>query len=153
MQVLELKVPPPVIGLLIAVAMWGVSFGATFVEVPASIRAPVAVAIALAGVGIAISGARAFRRAKTTVNPLKPETTSFLATSGIYRFTRNPMYLGIALVLVAWAIFLYSVWALPGPLIFVLYITRFQIVPEERVLVGLFGATYSEYQAEVRRWL
>jgi protein-S-isoprenylcysteine O-methyltransferase Ste14 len=153
MQALELKVPPPVIGLLIAAAMWGVSLAATVVEVPTPIRVPVAIAIALAGVGTAISGARAFRRAKTTVNPLKPETTSFLVTSGVYRFTRNPMYLGTALVLVAWVVFLSFVWTLPGPLVFALYITRFQIVPEERVLIGLFGAPYSEYQARVGRWL
>ena len=153
MQALELKVPPPVIGLLIAAAMWGVSLAATVVEVPTPIRVPVAIAIALAGVGTAISGARAFRRAKTTVNPLKPETASFLVTSGVYRFTRNPMYLGLLMVVLGWAAFLCSALALLGPVAFVAYITRFQIVPEERVLIGLIGATYSEYQARVRRWL
>ena len=63
------------------------------------------------------------------------------------------MYVGLTLVLIGWAAFLCSAWALPGPVVFVLYITRFQIVPEERVLAGKFGAAYAQYTARVRRWL
>jgi protein-S-isoprenylcysteine O-methyltransferase Ste14 len=84
---------------------------------------------------------------------LKPEATSSLVTSGVYRFTRNPMYVGLALVLLAWAVFLSSAWTMLGPLTFILYMTRFQIMPEEKVLSGMFGAAYSAYQAKVRRWL
>jgi len=73
--------------------------------------------------------------------------------AGIYRFTRNPMYVGLALVLLGWAALLSSPWALLGPLVFVLYINRFQIAPEERVLSAKFGAAYTEYIARVRRWL
>jgi protein-S-isoprenylcysteine O-methyltransferase Ste14 len=153
MNALELKIPPPVVALLIAAAMWGISLATLSAEVSAPIRVVAAIAIALAGVGIAISGTIAFRRARTTVNPLKPETTSSLVTSGVYRFTRNPMYVGLALLLLAWAAFLSSALALLGPLVFILYISRFQIVPEERVLSGMFGAAYSTYQAKVRRWL
>ena len=112
-----------------------------------------AVSIALAGAGVAMAGALAFRRARTTVSPLKPQTTSSLVTSGVYRFTRNPMHVGLALVLLAWAVFVSSPWAFLGPMRFILYITRFQIVPEERALSGLFGAAYSAYRARVRRWL
>ena len=153
MRALELKVPPPLVALLIAAAMWGISLATPLADVPARIRLGAAIAIALAGVATAISGVAAFRRAKTTVNPLKPETSSSLVTSGIYRLTRNPMYVGLALVLIAWAVFLSSAWTFPGPLAFALYITRFQIMPEERVLLGMFGETYSAYQAKVRRWL
>ena len=153
MRALELKIPPPVIALLIAAAMWGISLATPLADVPARIRLAATIAIALAGVATAISGVAAFRRAKTTVNPLKPETSSTLVTSGIYRVTRNPMYVGLALVLLAWAVFLSSAWTLLGPLVFALYMNRFQIVPEERVLLGMFGAAYSAYQAKVRRWL
>ena len=153
MSALELKIPPPAVALLIAGTMWGASLAAPMAYMPEGIRVLAAMAIAIAGVATAISGVIAFRRARTTVNPLKPETSSSLVTSGIYRFTRNPMYAGLTLVLLGWAVFLPSAWTLLGPLVFVLYMTRFQIVPEERALAGLFGAIYSEYQAKVRRWV
>jgi protein-S-isoprenylcysteine O-methyltransferase Ste14 len=152
MNDLELKVPPPVVALLVAAAMWGGSLLAPSVGVSACVRVGAAIAIALAGVAIAVSGAVAFRRAGTTVNPMQPEATSSLVSSGIYRLTRNPMYAGLALVLVAWAIFLSSAWALLGPVFFVFYITRFQIRPEERALAKIFGAAYLDYRARVRRW-
>jgi protein-S-isoprenylcysteine O-methyltransferase Ste14 len=95
-------------------------------------RVTTAIAIAMAGIVIAILGVIALRRAKTTVSPLKPEATSSIVTSGVYGFTRNPMYLGLALALLAWAVFVSSAWALLGPVAFVLYMNRFQIIPEER---------------------
>jgi protein-S-isoprenylcysteine O-methyltransferase Ste14 len=153
MRALELKIPPPIVALLIAAAMWGVSLATAVTPITADIRLVATIAIAITGVAMAIAGVASFRRARTTVHPLRPETTSSLVTSGVYRFTRNPMYVGLALVLLAWAVFLSSAWSLLGPLIFILYMTRFQIVPEERVLSGIFGTRYSEYQAKVRRWL
>src|SRR5450631_3005379 len=149
MQALELKIPPPAVTVLIAGAMWVVSLVTPSLDVPRLIRVVAAIAIAVAGGGIALSGAVSFRRAGTTINPMKPETTSSLVTTGIYRVTRNPMYVGILFVLVAWAIFLAAPWALVGPLAFVLYMNRFQIAPEERVLSALFGADYCSYKARV----
>ena len=107
----------------------------------------------IAGLVFSAAGILSFRRARTTVNPTTPEAASFLVVSGIYRITRNPMYVGISLVLVAWAVFLSSAWALLGPAAFILYISRFQIAPEERALSKLFGAEYASYRARVRRWL
>jgi protein-S-isoprenylcysteine O-methyltransferase Ste14 len=153
MPALELKVPPPVVALLIAAAMGGIGVLAPPIEVLRSIRYIVTAAFALAGGSFSLAGVISFRRARTTINPLKPETASSLVTAGVYRFTRNPMYVGLLLVLVAWAAFLASAWALAGPLAFVLFIHRFQIVPEERILAGVFGAQYAEYRAKVRRWL
>ena len=153
MQALELKIPPPAVAVLLAGAMWGISLVAPLFEVPAFIRVAAAVTIALAGGGFSLAGVISFRRARTTVNPMKPETTSSLVCSGIYGVTRNPMYVGLLLVLVAWAVFLSSAWALLGPLAFVLYINRFQIAPEERVLSAIFGTGYSAYKSRVRRWL
>jgi protein-S-isoprenylcysteine O-methyltransferase Ste14 len=153
MRALELKVPPPVVAVLVAAAMWAVSRVAPMAQLPYGLRLVAAIVLVLAGVGIAMAGVVAFHRAKTTVNPLKPEASSALVTSGVYRVTRNPMYVGMALALVGWAFFLSSVWSLLGPLVFVFYMTRFQIIPEERALSDLFGAAFSEYRSNVRRWL
>jgi protein-S-isoprenylcysteine O-methyltransferase Ste14 len=109
--------------------------------------------LAVLGAAVALGGVLSFRRAHTTVNPLKPETSAALVSTGVYSFTRNPMYLGMALVLLAWAVYLSSAWSLLGPLLFALYITRFQIVPEERALEGLFGESFAAYRKRVRRWL
>jgi protein-S-isoprenylcysteine O-methyltransferase Ste14 len=153
MQSLELKIPPPIIAVLIAAAMWGISVVTPLTAVSSTYQIPLAMAIAVVGVALALAGSISFRQAKTTVNPLKPEASSSLVSSGIYQFTRNPMYLGMLMVLVAWAVFLSSLGALFGMLAFVLYIDRFQIVPEERVLSQLFGTDYINYQTKVRRWI
>jgi len=153
MHSLELKIPPPVVAALIAIAMWGISLIAPLLEVPTLFRVVVVITIALAGGAFSFAGIMSFRRAQTTVNPMKPETASSLVSSGIYRVTRNPMYVGLLFVLVAWAAFLSSGWALLGPLAFFLYIGRFQITPEERVLSELFSTEYPAYKTMVRRWL
>lgn len=153
MPSLELKIPPPAVATVVALAMWGLSFVVPALEVPWLYRVAAALAIALAGGAFSGAGVLAFRRARTTVNPLKPASASALVDSGIYRITRNPMYVGMLLVLVAWAVFLAAPWLLLGPLAFFLYIGRFQIAPEERVLSRIFGAAYTDYQARVRRWL
>ncbi len=153
MFTLDLKVPPPVVLLVVALAMWGVSGLAPMVPLPTLARILVASAVALAGGACSVAGLVAFRRAKTTVNPMKPESATSLVSGGIYRFTRNPMYVGLLLVLVGWAVLLSSAWVFFGPLFFVLYIGRFQIAPEERALATIFGAEFTSYQQQVRRWL
>jgi protein-S-isoprenylcysteine O-methyltransferase Ste14 len=150
---LELRIPPPVVSLVIAVGMWAVAHLPPIVQLPKLGRMSVALVLGALGAAVAIGGVISFRRAETTVNPLKPETSAALVSTGVYSFTRNPMYLGMALVLVAWAVYLSSIWALLGPVLFTLYITRFQIVPEERVLDRLFGAPFAAYKKRVRRWL
>ena len=139
--------------MLFAGAMWGISLVAPLLEVPAFIRVVAATTVAVAGGAFSLAGVIAFRRAQTTVNPMKPQAASSLVSSGVYRITRNPMYVGLLLVLVAWAAFLSSAWALLGPLAFGAYIGRFQIAPEEKALSALFGNEYSVYKARVRRWL
>ena len=153
LQLLELKIPPPAVALSLAGLMWGLSSMPPVLDMPEFIRVAAAITLALVGIGISLAGVISFRLARTTVNPMKPETTSSLVHSGIYKTTRNPMYVGMLFVLVAWAVFLASAWALLGPVAFVLYINRFQIVPEERVLLAKFGADYTTYKSRVRRWL
>ena len=153
MRALELKIPPPAVALLVAVAMWGISLATSRFEISAVFRSTAVIVIAIVGFGFAFSGVLAFRRARTTINPTKPEAASSLVTSGVYHFTRNPMYLGLSFVLVAWALFLSSAWAFLGPVGFVLYMDRFQIAPEERALSKVFGPAFADYQSKVRRWL
>ena len=109
--------------------------------------------VALSGVAAGVAGIIEFRRARTTVNPMTPGASSSLVERGIYRHTRNPMYLGMALVLLGWAIWLGGVAAVAALPVFTLYMTRFQIVPEERFLEAKFGQTFVAYRGRVRRWL
>jgi protein-S-isoprenylcysteine O-methyltransferase Ste14 len=153
MRALELKVPPPIVALLMGAAMWFAAQQRVSLELPLVVQIVAFVVIALAGAAMALAGDLEFKRARTTINPFKPENSTALVTSGIYRFTRNPMYVGLTLLLLGWAAFLCSAWAFLGPVIFVLYIGRFQIAPEERVLSAKFGAAYTEYTARVKRWL
>lgn len=152
MKFLELRIPPPLVGGLIGLAMWALTTR-SLAGLSESMRLVVALALVLMGAAVSLAGVVSFRRARTTVNPLKPEKTSSLVCSGIYRITRNPMYLGFLLVLIGWAVMLGSPFAALGPVLFVGYISRFQIVPEERVLASLFGDEFSAYRARVRRWL
>ena len=148
LRTLELKVPPVVLALLIAVAMWGAPLATPSIELPFFVRAFAAIVLGVAGGGISLAGVGSFRRAKTTVNPTNPNAASTLVSSGIYRVTRNPMYLGILLVLMGWAAFLSNALTLIGPLAFVLYLNRFQIAPEERVLSALFDARVRRLQGQ-----
>jgi protein-S-isoprenylcysteine O-methyltransferase Ste14 len=138
---------------MIAGGMRAVAYLTPMLQLPEVGRLSVALALGASGMAVAIGGVISFRRAETTVNPLKPERSAALVSTGVYSFTRNPMYLGMVLVLFAWAVYLSSAWSLLGPILFALYITRFQIVPEERVLDRLFGAPFAAYKKRVRRWL
>lgn len=153
MSALELKVPPPLVALVLALLMWLTPVVAGLVEISFSSRVLWAVILVCVGQGIAIAGMVAFRRANTTVNPVKASLASSLVIRGVYRCTRNPMYVGLLLTLLAWALFLVNPLAVLWVVVYVLYITRFQIVPEERVLASLFGAEYEDYKGRVRRWI
>jgi protein-S-isoprenylcysteine O-methyltransferase Ste14 len=153
MSALELKVPPPIVTLVVAFLMWLTPAVAGIVQIPYSLRVFLAVALVCVGQGISIAGMVAFRRAKTTVNPIKASSASSLVIQSVYRYTRNPMYVGLLLTLLAWAVFLANPLAVLWVAVYVLYITRFQIIPEERALASLFGAEYEAYKGKVRRWV
>jgi protein-S-isoprenylcysteine O-methyltransferase Ste14 len=153
MQALNHKIPPPIVAGLIAAAMWAVSsfqpahpFAPLFRQMAVSV-------LAVAGICFDSLGLLAFLKSRTTINPLSPHKASALVTGGIYRITRNPMYVGLALLLGAWAIHLSATWSFIGPVLFVAYINRYQIESEERFLASIFGEEYSAYAAQVRRWL
>ena len=153
MKTLELKIPPPIIAIFTATAMRFAKDFAPSIDLTLSARLVAAGIVLFIAGYFGIAGTIAFRRAKTTVNPLKPENSSSLVTSGVYRLTRNPMYVSFALILVAWMLYLSSIALIAGPLLFALYITRFQIQPEERILQGIFGDAFTAYMLRTRRWL
>lgn len=153
MNALETRIPPPLVGLIVALLQWLASMAVDFALVPRGLRAGLALVLVLAGFAMSFAGVRAVRRARTTLSPLHPETATTLVTGGIYRYTRNPMYLGMATWLLAWAAWLGTVVAFAGPVLFVLYMTRFQVTVEERALARLFGSQYDDYRTRVRRWL
>lgn len=149
MDWLEHRIPPPLVAIITGLLMW---LAVRPITEPGS-RLWLTLLVALAGVAVCLAGVASFRRARTTVNPLKPESASSLVVVGIYRHTRNPMYLGFAIVLLGWCVFLGSALAVLGVAVFVLYIGRFQIRPEERALRDLFGAEFDAFCGRVRRWV
>jgi protein-S-isoprenylcysteine O-methyltransferase Ste14 len=153
MNTLDLKIPPPLVALLTAVCMWLLAHFAPIASFILPARGIIAVTVAFLAVLTAVAAVVSFRRARTTVNPFQPNKASSLVTSGIFSLTRNPMYLGLLLALLAWSIYLSN--ALPFLLLpaFILYINRFQIRPEETALTSLFGPDFTAYQSRVRRWL
>lgn len=154
MSTLDLRIPPPLVAVVVAAAMVGAALWLPPVlALPSGLRIGAALVLACIGLGFDVAGLVAFRKAKTTVNPLRPERSTQVVSTGIYRITRNPMYLGLVLVLLGLAVYLASPWALLGPLAFAAYITRFQIRLEEQALTTRFGAAYTAYCKQVRRWL
>ena len=154
MSTLELRVPPVIVVAFCALAMWLIARGLAPGPLSVPARLGLAAVLAVVGVALALAGIREFRVARTTVNPLQPEQAAAMVTSGVYRFTRNPMYLGMFCLLAGWAAWLGRLApvlvVLPA---FVLYMNRFQIRPEERALEQRFGAAFREYVARVRRWI
>src|SRR5438046_1991390 len=122
MQAVELKIPPPLVALFVGLAMWGLAQLPPYWEIDPVVRYIISAVVAAIGVAFAVAGFVAFGLAKTTINPMQPGKASSLVTTGIYRITRNPMYVGLLMVLLAWAFFLQSVWALVGPVVFFLWI-------------------------------
>jgi protein-S-isoprenylcysteine O-methyltransferase Ste14 len=153
MKPLELKIPPVIIFLIIAGLMWLVSVTTDDFAFLFPGRIIVARFLVFVGAGAIILGAISFRRAKTTVNPMKPELASSLVVGGIYKITRNPMYLGILLILFGWAIFLSNPISFSLIVAYIVYMNRFQIVPEERALEAQFQEEFRAYKTKVRRWL
>ena len=156
MSKLSHKIPPPIVAALFGLVMWGLAFlepSFELLSLSFTLRAILALALVLIGLFFCVSGVISFRKAKTTVNPLRPETASALVTSGIYQVTRNPMYLGFCFILAAWSLYLASVVSLIGVIGYMFYIQTLQIVPEELALITLFGEEFKAYQSEVRRWI
>ncbi|MCH6482348.1 isoprenylcysteine carboxylmethyltransferase family protein [Pseudoxanthomonas sp. LH2527] len=141
--------------VLCGAVAWVVAYAlpAGIIALPPSLRVMLVASLAALGLLFNLSPKLAFGRAGTTVNPLSPASSRVLVITGLHRLSRNPMYLGHALLLVAWACWLQHPAALIGAPLYMAYVTRYQILPEERALSATFGAAYEAYQARVRRWL
>ena len=150
---LEHRIPPPIVGAIAAALMLGVAWLIPALTFPVPWRMPIVAVLFGIGVAIGVIAWVHFLRARTTVNPLDPGKATALVASGVFRFTRNPMYLGMATLLLAWAVYLSNVAALAGLALFVAYINRFQIEPEERALRARFGEEFEAYCRRVRRWI
>ncbi len=146
-------IPPPALALVLAILMW---LAAHFVAVwrfAIPFQWIVALTAFAAGLAFAVLSFRAFRRAGTTVSPRHIEQASALVTTGTFAISRNPMYLGLLLMLAAWAILLGQALNLLLLMVFVVLIATFQIAPEERMLREKFGEAYVDYCRRVRRWI
>lgn len=150
---MELKIPPLALVPLFGLLMLGLAWLTPELGIPAPWRIWNAALLAVLGFTIALAGVIGFRLARTTVNPLKPESSSALVNTGIYRYSRNPMYVGFLCWILAWGVFLDNPLAFLLGLAFVPYMNRFQIIPEEKALTNLFGDDYLIYCKQARRWL
>ncbi|KDM91113.1 methyltransferase family protein [Photobacterium galatheae] len=153
MQTLENKIPPLVVMGIFSLLMGLLSPYLPSMALGVVPSVSVALLIAIFGCWFAASGVKEFRKSKTTVNPRQPENASELVVSGVYQRSRNPMYVGFASLLVAQAVYLQSPFLFFGVIAFILYMNRFQILPEERAMIQCFGEKYLRYQMTVRRWL
>jgi protein-S-isoprenylcysteine O-methyltransferase Ste14 len=153
MSALDLKIPPVAVALLTGAAMWLVASALPSLAFPLPYKQVAAGVLAVAGGVVAGLGVVSFRRARTTVNPIRPQAASSLVTTGIYRFSRNPMYLGILMILAGVAVLLANAAALVLLPVFVVYMNLFQITPEERALSATFGPDFTAYKQRVRRWV
>ena len=150
---LTLKIPPPVQALIFGVLMWLLDKRIPSGQFDFPLQLPLAILFAVLGVALVVTSMLAFREASTTIDPFHPEEASQLVVKGVFGYSRNPMYVSLLCVLIAWAIWLGSVYNLVLIAGFVTYITIFQIKPEEEVLKTLFGESYEQYCSNVRRWI
>jgi protein-S-isoprenylcysteine O-methyltransferase Ste14 len=153
MHWLELKIPPLIVWLIFAGAMLGVTHAVPRLSFTLAQSPAIALALVAFGAAVAFAGVVAFRDKRTTVNPLTPGASSSVVSSGIYRISRNPMYLGFLLALAGWAVYLSNAGAALLLPVFVAYLTQYQIKPEERSLLAKFGSEFAQYMSRVRRWL
>lgn len=150
---MALKIPPLLLLGIVALLMWCVAHLLPSASLPLVPWLVLWLSMALVGAAFAVAGVLAFRRANTTVDPRTPDSSSALVSNGVYRVSRNPMYVGFVFFLAAWAVAIDGLYGLVMLPLFILYMNRYQIAPEERMLESLFGDKYRSYKAQVRRWL
>lgn len=145
-------IPPPLALAGFAVVMWEVAGLTPTLNFEFSSRLPLASALAATGAFFMVAGIATIMLARTTINPLTPGSATRLVTHGIYRISRNPIYVADVLLLTAFAVWLGNPLMLPFPPLLMLWLDRMQIVPEEDALTAKFGAEFEDYRKRVRRW-
>jgi protein-S-isoprenylcysteine O-methyltransferase Ste14 len=149
---LELRVPPPLLTLLTAIMMWLGARNSPPMFKPGWVR-PTSLVLAAGGLLLIVTTIATLRRARTTVSPTRPDRTKALVTDGVFRLSRNPIYLGGALILAAFALTLWQPQSFVAVPVWGAWIQRFQITPEERMLRAQFGQAFNDYTQRVRRWV
>lgn len=153
MKRLRLKIPPPLVAMLSGLMIWQLHALLPVYAGAAEIRQVLAIGLLIIAAAIDLSAIISFRRARTTIDPRYPHKCSTIVTGGIYARTRNPMYLGLVLILISMIIWLGTPFGLVILAAFILYMKHFQISAEEEILAARFGDDYPDYKARVRRWL
>jgi protein-S-isoprenylcysteine O-methyltransferase Ste14 len=150
---LKNKIPPPVILLLSGIAMWFIAHSEYAFTIANPFALIMAIPLAAVGIFVSASAIRQFKTAETTISPLQPDSATSLVHNGIFAKTRNPMYVGLFLILLGWAVWLQSASNLGVLLAFFLWLNELQIKPEEAALRKVFGQGYIDYCKRVRRWI
>ena len=148
---METKIPPPLVTLVFGMSIYFSREMFPAIEIQYSLY--LGIFLLLSGFFILVSAVRLFRKDETTVNPLSPEQATKLVTDGIFKYSRNPMYLGMAIVLSSIAVFFNLLGGIILIALFCAYITKFQIIPEERAMRDLFSDDFDKYIKETRRWV
>ena len=148
---METKVPPPLVTLIFGMSIYFSREMFPAIEIQYSLY--LGIFLLLSGFFILVSAVRLFRKDETTVNPLSPEQATKLVTDGIFKYSRNPMYLGMATVLSSIAVFFNLLGGIILIALFCAYITKFQIIPEERAMRYIFSDDFDKYTKETRRWV
>ena len=145
------KIPPPIVTFICGLAIYfSKSFFNQFFSYSNNI---ISLFLLILGLLVFLSAVKSFRRQKTTVNPLEPRQASSLVTSGIFKFSRNPMYLGMLIILLSISFKFNLIGGMFTSLFFYIFITKFQILPEEAAMNDLFGDEFINYSKKTRRWI
>jgi protein-S-isoprenylcysteine O-methyltransferase Ste14 len=153
MNTLQLKIPPPIVAFVFGMLIWLLSDKLSLTFMDPEHRRTLALMLLAVAATLDIWAILSFRAAKTTIDPRYPHKSTSIVSTGIYQYTRNPMYLGLALILTALSVYLAAPLGFLCVLGFIVYINKFQIEAEEAMLEQQFGARYHQYKQSVRRWI
>ncbi len=153
MSSFNLKIPPVALGLIALVLIWLSSRYLPISHISFAFTSIVSLVIICIGVFVGVIAVAAFLKMRTTVDPRYPQKANTLVVIGIYKYSRNPMYLAITFILFGISLYLAALSSFLILILFVAYINRFQIIPEEQALEKKFGEQYSQYIKRVRRWI
>ena len=146
-----IKIPPPLIVLVLIISIYFSSKKIDLINIPLQLE--ISIFILSAGILIFVNPVLQFIKSKTTVNPIQFEEVNKLVTSGIFKYSRNPMYLGMLMIVLSTSIFYLNIYSILTPLLFILWINKFQIKREEEFLTEKFGDEYLSYKKKTRRWI
>lgn len=145
------KIPPPLVVLILVISTFFSSKKIDLIQIP--FQSIISIFILSIGILILLNPVLKFKKSKTTINPIKFKKVNKLVTSGIYKYSRNPMYLGLLIIVISSSIFYLNIYSILTPLFFYLWINRFQIKREEVFLTKKFGEDYLSYKKKTRRWI